>query len=176
MNRYVREECSIDEVNKQELVMNQAKVVVEDRKCVAAANQKAKEAGCFAGAIELEDGTIITGRTSDFMGSCSAILINALKYLANIDDDTLLISPSAFGPIQHLKTEYLGSINPRLHSDEILIALSLSAVDNNEAKLALQQLPKLNGTQAHITSSIGPMDAKVFSSLGIQITYNAKKQ
>ena len=176
MNRYVREECSIDEVNKQELVMNQAKVVVEDRKCVAAANQKAKEAGCFAGAIELEDGTIITGRTSDFMGSCSAILINALKYLANIDDDTLLISPSAFGPIQHLKTEYLGSINPRLHSDEVLIALSLSAVDNDNAKLALEQLPKLKGTQAHITSSIGPMDAKVFSNLGIEVTYDAKQQ
>ena len=155
MNRYVREECSLDEVNKQELVMNQAKVVVEDRKCVAAANQKSKEANCYAGAIELDDGTIITGRTSDFMGSCSAILINAIKYLANISDDEHLISPTAFGPIQNLKTEYLGSVNPRLHSDEILIALSLSAVNNDKAKLALQQLPKLQGTQAHITSSIG---------------------
>lgn len=175
MNRYVREECSLDEVNKQELVMNQAKVVVEDRKCVAAANQKSKEANCYAGAIELDDGTIITGRTSDFMGSCSAILINAIKYLANISDDEHLISPTAFGPIQNLKTEYLGSVNPRLHSDEILIALSLSAVNNDKAKLALQQLPKLQGTQAHITSSIGPMDAKVFSNLGIQVTYDAKK-
>lgn len=174
MNRYVREECSLDEVNKQELVMNQAKVVVEDRKCVAAANQKSKEANCYAGAIELDDGTIITGRTSDFMGSCSAILINAIKYLANISDDEHLISPTAFGPIQNLKTEYLGSVNPRLHSDEILIALSLSAVNNDKAKLALQQLPKLQGTQAHITSSIGPMDAKVFSNLGIQVTYDAK--
>ena len=103
MNRYVREECSLDEVNKQELVMNQAKVVVEDRKCVAAANQKSKEANCYAGAIELDDGTIITGRTSDFMGSCSAILINAIKYLANISDDEHLISPTAFGPILKFK-------------------------------------------------------------------------
>ena len=174
-NRYVREECTLDEVNKLELVMNQAKVVAEDRKCVAAANQKAQVANCYAGAIELDDGTIITGRTSDFMGSCSAILVNAIKYLANIGDDDHLISPSAFGPIQNLKTEYLGSINPRLHSDEILIALSLSAVTNEKAKLALQQLPKLQGTQAHITSSIGPMDAKVFSNLGIQVTYDAKK-
>ena len=166
-NRYVKEQCSLDEYNKQELVMNQAKVNVEDRKCVAAANKKA---------IELDDGTIITGKTSDFMGSCSAILINAIKYLADINEDIHLISPSAFGPIQHLKTEYLGSINPRLHSDEVLIALSLSAVDNDNAKLALEQLPKLKGTQAHITSSIGPMDAKVFSNLGIEVTYDAKQQ
>ena len=175
-NRYVKEQCSLDEYNKQELVMNQAKVNVEDRKCVAAANKKASEANCYAGAIELDDGTIITGKTSDFMGSCSAILINAIKYLADIDEDIHLISPSAFGPIQHLKTEYLGSINPRLHSDEVLIALSLSAVDNDNAKLALEQLPKLKGTQAHITSSIGPMDAKVFSNLGIEVTYDAKQQ
>ena len=166
----------LDEYNKQELVMNQAKVNVEDRKCVAAANKKASEANCYAGAIELDDGTIITGKTSDFMGSCSAILINAIKYLADINEDIHLISPSAFGPIQHLKTEYLGSINPRLHSDEVLIALSLSAVDNDNAKLALEQLPKLKGTQAHITSSIGPMDAKVFSNLGIEVTYDAKQQ
>lgn len=175
-NRYVKEQCSLDEYNKQELVMKQAKVVVEDRKCVAAANKKASEANCYAGAIELNDGTIITGRTSDFMGSCSAILINAIKYLANIDENIHLISPSAFGPIQHLKTEYLGSINPRLHSDEVLIALSLSVSDNESAKLALKQLPKLKGTQAHITSAIGPMDAKVFSSLGIEVTYDAKEQ
>ena len=155
--------------------MNQAKVVVEDRKCVAVANKKALEAKCYAGAIELDDGTIITGKTSDFMGSCSALVINAIKYLANIPNDVHLISPSAFGPIQNLKTEYLGSINPRLHSDEILIALSLSAVNNESAKLALRQLPKLKGTQAHVTSSIGPMDAKVFSNLGIQVTYDAKK-
>ena len=101
------------------------------------------------------------------MGSCSAILINAIKYLANISDDEHLISPTAFGPIQNLKTEYLGSVNPRLHSDEILIALSLSAVNNDKAKLALQQLPKLQGTQAHITSSIGPMDAKVWNSSNV---------
>ena len=174
-NRYVKEQCSLDEFNKQELVMNQAKVVAEDRKCVAAANKKALEAKCYAGAIELDDGTIITGKTSDFMGSCSALVINAIKYLANIPNDVHLISPSAFGPIQNLKTEYLGSINPRLHSDEILIALSLSAVNNESAKLALRQLPKLKGTQAHVTSSIGPMDAKVFSNLGIQVTYDAKK-
>ena len=175
-NRYVKEQCSLDEYNKQELVMNQAKVNVEDRKCVAAANKKASEANCYAGAIELDDGTIITGKTSDFMVSCSAILINSIKYLADINEDIHLISPSAFGPIQHLKTEYLGSINPRLHSDEVLIALSLSAVDNDNAKLALEQLPKLKGTQAHITSSIGPMDAKVFSNLGIEVTYDAKQQ
>ena len=175
-NRYIKEQCSLDEYNKQELVMNQAKVKVEDRKCVAAANKKANEASCHAGAIELDDGTIITGKTSDFMGSCSAILINAIKYLANIDENIHLISPSAFGPIQHLKTEYLGSINPRLHSDEVLIALSLSVVDNESAKLALEQLPKLKGTQAHITSSIGPMDTKVFRNLGIEVTYDAKQQ
>lgn len=174
--RYVKEECSEEEINKQELVMQQAKVSREDRRCVQAANEKASLCENYAGAIELDDGKIITGKTSDFMGSCSAMLMNAIKYMADIPEDELLISPSAFGPIQHLKTQFLGSVNPRLHSDEILIALSLSARTNEDAKKALEQLPKLKGAQAHVTSNVGPADLKVFNSLGIQLTYDAKKK
>lgn len=174
--RFVNEECGEEEISKQELVMQQAKVKREDRLCVEAANQKARECQNYAGAVELNDGTIITGKTSDFMGSCSALIMNAIKYLAKIDDDELLVSPDAFGPIQHLKTEYLGSANPRLHSDEILIALSLSANTNENARKALQQLPLLKGAQAHVTSNVGPADLKIFNHLGIQLTYDAKKK
>lgn len=173
MNRYVNDHCEKEEVEKIELLMNQAKITKENRQCVAKAMEVASVRGCTSGAMELEDGTMITGKTSDFMGACSAMLMNAIKQLAGIDDEVHLISPSAFDPIQHLKTEYLGSHNPRLHSDEVLIALSLSAKENKQALLAMQQLPKLKGAQAHVTSTIGEMDAKTFKKLGIYLTYEA---
>lgn len=173
--RFVKEECEESEIQKQELVMKQADVTELDRRCVVAARQKEKDTHSFSGAMELQDGTIITGRTTHFMGACSSVLMNAIKHLAGIDDDVLLIEPEAFGPIQKLKTNYLGSKNPRLHTNEILIALSLSAQTNPQAKKAMSQLKQLRGTQAHITCDVAHVDASVYNSLGIQITYEAEK-
>lgn len=173
--RFVRELCSEEEVQKQELVMKQAGITEEDRRCVVEARKKEKDSHSFSGALELMDGTIITGRTTNFMGACSSVLMNAIKHLAGIDDEALLIEPEAFGPIQQLKTKYLGSINPRLHTNEILIALSLSAKSNSLAKKAMDQLKSLNGAQAHFTCDVGHADASVYASLGIQITFEAEK-
>ncbi len=175
-SRYVREECSIDELQKQELIMEKAHIFPEDRPSVKAAKEKERDCNVFSGAIQLPGGQIITGKTTNFMGACSTILINALKFLANIDDEENLISPEAFGPIQNLKTEYLGSCNPRLHSDEMLIALSLSAQHNEHAAQALVCLKQLRGAQAHITSDISTIDLSIFKSLGIDITYEADKR
>ena len=102
--------------------------------------------------------------------------MNAVKHLANIDPEINLIKPEAFGPIQKLKTDYLGSKNPRLHSNEILIALSLSAQTNENAALALEQLKNLSGLQAHITSSVSEVDKTTYKCLGIQMTYDAEKR
>lgn len=173
--RYTREECDINELQKQDLVMKQADVSEEDRRCVVAARQKELESHSYSGAIELADGTLITGRTSHFMGACSSVLMNAIKYLANIDDKALLIHPDAFGPIQKLKTDYLGSQNPRLHTNEILIALSLSAQNSPEAKKAMEQLKNLRGAQAHVTCDVGLADMSVYANLGIQLSIEADK-
>lgn len=173
--RYYNELCSEEEIKKQELLMQQAQITVDDRLPVKAARHKEKETKSFSGAIQLNDGTIITGKTSRFMGPCAAIIMNAIKYLAGIDSEENLIQAEAFTPIQHLKTSYLGSVNPRLHSNEMLIALSLSAQTNPLSKKALDQLSKLNGTQAHITSRISNVDLNILNSLGIQVTYEAQK-
>ena len=173
--RFVREQCKEEEVHKQEMVMKQAGVTEEDRKCVVAARQKEKESHSFSGALELADGTIVTGKTTHLMGACSSALMNAIKHLAGIEDEALLIEPEAFGPIQKLKTKYLGSVNPRLHTNEILIALSLSAQSNPLAQKAMEQLKQLKGTQAHITCDVAHVDASVYSNLGIQITFEAEK-
>lgn len=173
--RYYKELCPEDELQKQELLLQQAHITTNDRPCVKAAFAKEKETKTYSGAIELDDGTIITGKTSDFMGPCSSIVINALKNLAHIDDEEVLIDAEAFGPIQMLKTNFLGSQNPRLHSNETLIALALSARTNKNAKKALEQLKSLDGTQAHITSRVSDVDLSIFRSLGIQVTYEEQK-
>lgn len=173
--RYYNEQCSEDELQKQELLMQQARINPMDRPCVKASFEKEKQSKTFSGAIELEDGTIVTGKTSDFMGPCSAIVINALKSLADLPDKEILIDAEAFGPIQMLKTSYLGSQNPRLHTNEMLIALALSARTNPNAQKALEKLKELKGTQAHITSRVSNVDLTLFGNLGIQLTYEAQK-
>lgn len=175
-NRYILEQCSIDEVQKQETVMKHAGIIEEDRPCVVAARKKQEDTKVYCGAIQLDDGTIITGKTTDFMGACSTTLMNTLKHLAKIDDDVNLIASEAFGPIQVLKTEYLGSQNPRLHTNEALIALSLSARTNECAAKALAQLKNLSGVQAHVTCAVSSIDLSVFNHLGIQLTYEADKR
>ena len=173
VNRFVRDEATKDEVYKQELIMKQAKITVDDRAVVPVANKLAEETGSAAAALELPDGTIVTGSTSDLLGPSSAVLLNAIKILGGIDKKTHLISRTFIEPIQKLKTQYLGSKNPRLHTDEVLIALSMCAVSDPNAKLALQQLPKLAGCQLHTSAILSAVDINTFKKLGIEFTNEA---
>ncbi len=170
LNRLVKEECKPEELYKIELLMKQAKISTEARKVVSAALLKAETGEGPAAAMELADGRLITGKTSDLLGASAALILNATKALAGIDKEIHLISPTVIEPVQTLKTKYLGSTNPRLHTDEILIALSMSAALNERAKLALDQLPKLRGCQVHTSVMLSDVDIKVFKKLGIQLT------
>ena len=163
-----------EEVFKIELLMKQAHITVNDRTVVDAALKRAEETGAPAAALELPDGSIITGKTSTLLGASAALLLNALKKLAGIEDEVHIISPSAIEPIQKLKTSYLGSKNPRLHTDEVLIALSISAATNETAQLALDQIPKLRGCQVHTSVMLSEVDVKQFKKLSIQLTSEAK--
>lgn len=176
LTRYSREKCSLEEIQKQELIMKNAHVSITDRQCVKAAQEKEEKTKVYSGALELVDGTIITGKNSKFMGVCSALLINALKHLANIDHSIRIISSEAIEPIQYLKTEYLGSVNPRLHSDEVLVALAMSAKYNEDAAKAMSMLKCLKGVQGHVTCDVGDVDANIYSHLGIQLTFEANKR
>lgn len=170
LNRLVKEECKPEELYKIELLMKQAKISTEARKVVSAALLKAETSEGPAAAMELADGRLITGKTSDLLGASAALILNATKALAGIDKEVHLISPTVIEPVQTLKTRYLGSTNPRLHTDEILIALSMSAALNERARLALDQLPKLRGCQVHTSVMLSDVDIKVFKKLGIQLT------
>ncbi len=170
LNRLVKEESRPEELYKIELLMKQAKISTEARKVVSAALLKAETSGGPAAAMELADGRVVTGKTSDLLGASAALILNATKVLADIDEETHLISPTVIEPVQTLKTRYLGSTNPRLHTDEILIALSMSAGVSEVAKLALDQLPKLRGCQVHTSVMLSDVDIKVFKKLGIQLT------
>ena len=167
-------------INKLELVMNQAEVTVDDRAVVAAALAKSAETGDKpAAALELPDGRIVTGKTSSLLGPSAALLLNALKALSGIDAETDVISHSVIEPIQELKTGVLGNHNPRLHSDEVLIALAISAGFDENSALAIKQLKKLRGCEAHSTVILPQSDDGVFRKLGINITcepkYTSKK-
>ena len=161
---------SESEIFKLEVLMKKAGVTVHDRKVVDAALSYAEETGAPAAALELENGKMILGKTSDLLGALSAVLLNALKELAGIDRHYHVISPAAIEPIQLLKTEYLGSHNPRLHTDEVLIALSTTAASDQAARQALEQLSKLSGCQAHTSVMLSEVDIKIFKRLGIQLT------
>ena len=174
MTRFLAGSCPRDEAYKIELLMNQAGITVHDRKVVDAALKREEESGAPAAAMELPDGKIITGKTSKLLGASAALLLNALKELAGIDHDVRVISPEAIEPIQKLKTEYLGSKNPRLHLDEVLIALSISAATNSDAECALHQVPKLKGCQAHTSVMLANTDVRLFKRLSIQATSEPK--
>ena len=159
-----------EEAYKIELLLKQAHASIEDRKVVPASLQIEEKTGAPAAALELPDGNIVYGKTSDLLGASSALLLNALKELAGINHKHHVISPDAIRPIQELKTKYLGSKNPRLHTDETLIALSVSAASNPEARLALEQLRRLKGCQAHTTVMISSVDIWELRKLGIELT------
>jgi len=165
-----------EEAGKIEMLMKQAGISVSDRRCVEAALKKAEETNAPAVAIELNDGAIITGKTSNLLGASSAMLINALKYLGNIDDETKLIMPEVIEPVQELKVKHLGNHNPRLHLDEILIALSICATTDKNAEQAMKQLYKLKGCEVHSTVILSQVDENIFRKLGINLTSEPKYQ
>ena len=161
---------SDDVVRKLELLMRKADVTPDARRTVEPALRRAEETGRPAAAMELPDGRIVTGKTSDLLGASSALLLNALKVLGGMPDEWHLISPAALDPIQHLKVEHLGNRNPRLHTDETLIALSISAATNPTAELAMEQLSKLRGCEVHSSVILSPVDEKIFKRLGVNLT------
>ena len=167
-------------VGKIELLMEKAGTSSADRKVVSAALSKSAETGnAPAVAIELNDGRIVTGKTSDLLGASSAALLNALKALAGIDDSINLLSPTLIEPIQDLKINHLGNHNPRLHTDEVLIALSVCATQDDLAELAMQQLENLRDCEVHSTVILSAVDEGVFRKLGTHLTsepvYETKK-
>lgn len=167
------------EVYKLELLMNSLGISPKNRPVVEAALNRAGETGGPAVSIELSDGRIVTGKTTPLLGASAALLLNALKELGGIKHDMHLISPIVIKPIQILKTEHLGNHNPRLHTDEILIALSICATTNPTAAQAIEQLAKLRGCEAHSTVILSHVDENLFQKLGINITsepqYQSKK-
>ena len=159
-----------DEADKIEMIMKQAHVSKSDRRVIAPAMKRAEETGAAAAAIELTDGTIVTGKTSELLGPTSAVLLNALKKIAGIQHDIKIISPEAIQPIQTLKTKYLGARNPRLHTDEVLYALSVSAATDPTAEEVMAALPQLRGCQAHCSVMLSQVDRRLMQKLGVQMT------
>ncbi len=163
-------------VYKLKLLMQQAGVTAADRPVVAAAELLAEETGCPAVVIQLPDGRVVGGKTTDLMGSASAALLNSLKELGGIEHATHLISPEAIAPIQQVKVNHLGSINPRLHSNEVLIALASSATSSPVAALALGQLAALRGCEAHSSVILSFADGDTYKRLGLQLTCSPQYQ
>lgn len=183
IRRYYQAQCnkrqgsgSDEEVAKLKLLLTQAGVTPSDRPVIAAALDREKETGDPAAAIELPDGRIITGKTSQLLGASSAMLLNALKALGGLDDEVHMISPTIIQPIQHLKIDHLGNKNPRLHTDEVLLALSICAVTDDNAETAMEQLPKLAHCEVHSSVILSPVDEKVFKKLGVNLTCEPKYQ
>lgn len=161
---------------KLQLLMKQGGLTINDRPVVKAAMQREEETCHPAVAIELSDGTLVTGKTTELLGAASACLLNSLKVVEGIDHEVHLVSPQAIEPIQTLKTSYLGSINPRLHTDEILIALSISAATDKQAALALSALRQLKGCEVHSSVMLSSVDEAVFKKLGMHLTCEPKTE
>ena len=170
MNRLVEGDAEKSEVTKIEFLMKQAGVTASNRPVVHAALLKAEVTGAPAAALELPDGRIVTGKTSELLGASAAVLLNAVKTLGDIPDEIKLISPTVIEPVQALKVKYLGSKNPRLHTDEILIALSMNAASDPNAAHALEQLKKLRGCQVHTSVMLSEVDIRIMNKLGLQLT------
>mgnify|MGYP002702027336 FL=1 len=173
LNKVMRDEGSENEVYKIELLMKQARITTDDRRVTVACRQRAEALNVPTAAIELGNRHIITSKTSDFLGASAALLLNALKYLAGIDHDIQLIKPEAIEPIQNLKVRYLGGKNPRLHTDEVLIALALAASTDENARRSMEQLPNLKGCQVHTSVILSEVDIKIYKKLGVDLTSEA---
>ncbi|HBK28577.1 MAG TPA: hypothetical protein DDZ04_01530 [Parabacteroides sp.] len=169
-NKMAMGACNEAEINKIQLLFNQARITTDYRKVTVAAKRFLKETNHTSSAIELEDGTVICAHSSDLLGCSAALLLNVMKYLAGINHELRLIPQSMIEPIQHTKINYLGSRNPRLHTDEVLVALSVLSENDENCRKALEQLPKLRGCQAHCTVMLSDVDQKIFKKLGINLT------
>ena len=163
-----------EEETKLALLMKQANVTADNRRTIAAALAKEAETGAPAAAMELPDGTILTGRTSELLCAASWLLLNALKHLAGLDDKILLMSPNVIEPIMDLKVNHLGNNNPRIHTDETLLALSICATTDENAKKAMEQISKLRGCEVHSTVILSAVDERIFKRLGINLTCEPK--
>lgn len=163
-------------VGKLELLMSKSGISTEDRKSVAHALEKAEKTGLPAVAIDLGDGRIVTGKTGDLLGASASAILNALKVLGGIDDKIQLISPTIIEPLQHLKVKHMGAVNPRLHTDEVLMALSICAVNDPKAKKAVAQLDKLKNCEVHSTVMLAHVDERTFKSLGMHLTCEPQRQ
>ena len=170
LNRLAQADGNDAEVNKIALLMKQAKIDVSYRRPVEAARKRAAAGGVPCSAIELADGTIITAETTPLLGPSAALILNSVKHLAGIDHDLKLIPQEMITPIQHTKTAYLRSHNPRLHTDEVLVALSVLSTRDENCRKALEMLPQLNGCQVHSTVMLGEVDHKIFKKLGVGLT------
>ena len=168
-----------EEAMKIEILMKRAGIGVEDRLVVSAALKIAEDTGAPAAAMQLRDGRIVTGKTSTLLGASSAMLLNALKVLGGIDDKIQLMPPKIIEPIQDLKINHLGNHNPRLHTDEVLVALSICAATDPNAELAMQQLEELKCSEMHSTVILSQVDDNVMRKLGVNLTcepsYQTKK-
>ena len=169
-NKLAQGACNDSEISKIQLLFQQAKINTDYRRVTVYAKQRLKETGHTSASIELEDGTVISANSSELLGCSAALLLNVTKHLAGIDHSVKLIPQSMIEPIQHTKVEYLGRKNPRLHSDEVLVALSVLSEQDNNCRLALEQLPKLRGSQMHATVILSEVDQKIFKKLGVQLT------
>jgi uncharacterized protein (UPF0371 family) len=160
------------EVNKLILLMKQMKLTTADRRCTVAAAERKEQTGVPAAAIELTDGTMITSKTTSLLGPSAALLLNATKYLAGIDHDLKLIPQNMIEPIQYTKTKLLHGNNPRLHTDEVLVALSVLSQHDENCRKALEALPLLDGCQVHATVMLSEVDRKIFKKLGCGLTFD----
>ena len=177
IRRYFTALCNVvdgksteQEVNKISLLLKRAQITVEDRKSIIAARKRKEESGVASSAIELADGTIITAKTSPLLGPSAALLLNATKHLAGIDHAVKLIPQAMIEPIQTTKVNFLHGHNPRLHTDEVLVALSMLSLNDENCRRALECLPQLEGCQAHTTVMLSEVDHKIFKKLGIGLT------
>lgn len=165
-----------NEVQKIQLLFNQAKISTATRKVTTVAKQRREETGTPCAAIELADGTMITSKSTELLGPSAALLLNATKYLAGIDHNVRLIPQDMIEPIQKTKIDYLGGNNPRLHTDEVLVALSVLSQANEDCRKALEQLPALRGCQVHSTVMLSEVDRKIFKKLGVGLTCDPVKK
>lgn len=170
LNAFAQGENSDSEVNKIALLFKQANIDIAYRKTVSAARSRAAMTGVPCSAIELADGTIITAKSSPLLGPSAALLLNATKHLAGIDHDVKLIPQEFIEPIQQMKLEWLRGLNPRLHTDEVLVTLAVLSRNNDNCRKALEQLPQLQGCQVHSTVMLGEVDHKIFKKLGVGLT------
>ena len=183
IRRYYSARCALrkgsgtaSEVEKLEMLLQKCGLTDDDRPVIAAARARAEITGEPALALELPDGRIITGKTSKLLGPSAALLLNVLKAFAGIEKSVHLISPSVIEPIQSLKCDYLGNHNPRLHTDEVLLALSICAATDERAACAMKQLPLLKGCEVHSTVILSPVDNNTFKRLGVNLTCDPQYQ